>query len=208
MELQYLGANCLKITTKKSVIFSDPVSDIAKFKADLKKANIVLATQATLVPESTEQIFLVSSPGEYEFGDCSIKGVAAKPHTGSEGDTSATIYKVVVDDINLVILGHIDAKLSEDQLEAIGLVDLLVIPIGGGGYTLDTVAATNLVRSLEPKVVIPVHSKEDGINYDISQSSIQDFIKELGAPVVADQVDKYKPKNLPDQLTVQTLIRQ
>jgi L-ascorbate metabolism protein UlaG (beta-lactamase superfamily) len=205
VEIQYYGANSIKITTKKSVISVDPASDIAKLSTDLKKTNTVLATRPELVGSVSEEIFLVSSPGEYEFDDYSVKGIAAQPHTGSVGDASATIYRLSTADTVILLVGHIDSKLSEDQLESIGLVDILVAPVGGNGYTLDAIGAATVVRALEPKLVIPVHSASDKLDYSVPQAEVELFTKELGATVSDEVTDKYKVKTLPEQLTVQVI---
>lgn len=205
MEIQYYGANSIKITTKKSVISVDPSSDIVKLSTDLKKTNTVLATRPELSEGVSEGIFLVTSPGEYEFDDYSVKGIAAQPHTGSVGDLSATIYRLSSADTVILFVGHIDSKLTEDQLEAIGMVDIVVVPVGGNGYTLDAQGAASVVRALEPKLVIPVHSAADKLDYSVPQAELELFTKELGAHVAEETVDKYKVKSLPEQLTVQII---
>lgn len=207
MEIQYYGANSIKITTKKSVISVDPTSDIAKLSTDLKKTNTVLATRPELAEGVSGDIFLVSSPGEYEFDDYSVKGIAAQPHTGSTGDLSATMYRLSTADTVILFVGHIDSKLSGDQLEAIGLVDIVVVPVGGNGYTLDVIGAANVVRALEPKLVVPVHCASDKLDYSIPQAELELFTKELGATVSEEATDKYKVKTLPEQLTVQIITK-
>lgn len=206
MELQYFGANCLRLTTKKSTIVVDPASDITKLKVDLKKASTILTTQPTL-QTSTTDIFVIDGPGEYEFEDYSVRGIAAQAHTAAGGDKSATMYWISSNDVKILVTGHINATLSEQQLEAIGLVDVVVIPVGGGGYTLDAVAAASVVRAIEPKLVIPVHASDDKLEYSVPQAASELFIKELGAPVAEEVVDKLKLKALPEQLTIQLVKR-
>lgn len=205
MEIQYYGGNCLKFSTKKSVVITDPQSDIAQLKADLKKVNTLLATQESFVPDQTDGVFVVDGPGEYEFEDYSIKAVAAQPHVGASGDKSATMYRLQIGDTRVLVIGHVDATLTEDQLESIGVIDIICIPVGGGGYTLDAVSAAGVVRTIEPKLVIPVHASDDGLQYDVPQSEIDLFVKELGAPVAEDVPEKLKIKSLPEQLTLQLL---
>lgn len=207
MEIKYYGANGLKITTKKSCIVVDPVSDIADISVDTKKATAVLVTSPTLAPKNTEGLFIVETPGEYEFEDYSLKGLATQAHTAPVGDTSATMYRLLSGGVSILIVGHINEKLSEDQLETIGMVDIVIVPVGNSGYTLDAVGAAALVRTLEPKLVIPVHASNDGVAYEIPQQSYEVFIKELGAVVAEDVPEKLKIKNLPEQLTVQKLHR-
>lgn len=207
MEIQYLGASAVKITTKNSVTLFNPISDIAKLNTDLKKATCVIITQDTLsISEHPDNTFLITGPGEYELTDSSIKGVAVQPHTGSAGDKSATMYRYTTNDINILFVGHVDDKHAESQLEEIGVVDIMIVPVGGGGYTLDSVGAANLVRAVEPRLVIPVHYN-DGLQYDVPQQELELFIKELGTPVAEDQPDKLKIKSLPEQLTVQVIKR-
>lgn len=205
MELQYHGANSLKISTKKSTVLIDPQSDVASLKVDIKKASAVLATQVVFLPANTLEAFVVDGPGEYEFEDYSVKGIPAQAHTAASGDKSATMYWIHVNDIRVLVTGHIDAKLSEEQLESIGIVDVLVVPVGGNGYTLDAVGAATVVRAIEPKLVIPVHTADDGLKYDVPQAATELFIKELGAPVAEESPERLKFKTLPEQLTVQLL---
>lgn len=205
MELQYFGANSLRVSTKKSTIAIDPQSDITDVKPDLKKVNTLLATKHEFVPTKTEGVFVVDTPGEYEFEDYSVKAIAAQAHTESTGDRSSTIYRITSNDITLLFVGHIDPKLTEEQLESIGVVDVMVIPVGGSGYTLDAIGAANVVRAIEPKMVIPVHSSDDGLSYEVPQQARELFTKELGAPVADEVPEKLKLKSLPEQLTVQLL---
>ena len=195
MELQYFGANSLKFTTKKSVIVVDPVSDITTLKTDLKKINTVVATQLSLLSQTGDDTFVIDSPGEYEFEDYSVKGIPAQAHTAAAGDKSATMYVINSGDTRFLVTGHIAAKLSEEQLEAIGIVDVIIIPVGGNGYTLDATAAASLIRAIEPKMVIPVHASDDGLQYEVPQSEIELFTKELGAPVAEDTPEKLKIKS-------------
>lgn len=208
MELQYYGANSLRFSTKKSVIAVDPASNIASIKYDLKKVNTVLVTQEGLGPVEQDGVFIINSPGEYEFEDYSVRGIAAGSHTNASGDKSSTMYWISSNDVKVFVVGHIDAKLSEEQLEAIGVVDVVIVPVGGGGYTLDSTDAANLVRAIEPKLVIPVHANDDGFSYEVPQQEIDLFVKELGAPIAEDKPEKYKFKTLPEQLTVQLLQKQ
>ena len=169
MEIQYYGANGIRIITKKSNIVIDPVSDITNISIDTKKATAVLATNVQSVPPKTYGLFIVDCPGEYEFEDYSLQGIAAQPHTATSGDESATMYRITTNGISVLVTGHINEKLSELQLEAIGVVDVVIVPVGGGGYTLDATGAANIIRNVEPKLVIPVHSGDDTLSYSVPQ---------------------------------------
>ena len=82
-------------------------------------------------------------------------------------------------------------------------MDILILPIGGGGYTLDATSAANIARRSDAKVIIPVHYSDDGIKYEVPQSDFSLFEKELGAEV--ETTAKYKVKSiasLPEKMTL------
>jgi len=204
MDIQYHGGTSIRITTKKSQTVTDPASDVYTSKIDLKKVDFVLASQEALKPKVDNDLFVINFPGEYEFEDCSVKGIATQAFSEASGDKSATMFRVSTIDTKVLITGNINEKLTDEQLESIGVIDILVVPVGGSGYTLDAVGAATVVRAIEPKLVIPVYFAEDGVKYEVPAAPLDAFVKELGAPL-DEIVDKYKIKQLPDQLTIQPL---
>jgi L-ascorbate metabolism protein UlaG (beta-lactamase superfamily) len=152
---------------------------------------------------------IIESPGDYEVGDFTIHGVAAQRHIDTpDMPKISTIYRIETTDIRAALIGNIDAKLSEEQLEGLGVIDVLILPVGGNGYTLDATSATSIIRQVEPKVVIPIHYADNGLRYEVAQDPLELFVKELGAPV--ESVVKYKIKSataLPTVLTVVELAR-
>ncbi len=180
MEIQYFGANCVRLNTKKaSVIVDDNLADLGA-KSVTKNGEIALFTGAhgDSSPKTEEKI-VIDKPGEYEVSDASIQGIAARSHMDEEGQNSATIFKVIDDDIKVAIVGHIYPELSDDQLEAIGMVDVLIIPVGGNGYTLDGVGALKIIRKIEPKIVIPTHYDEKGLDFPVPQQPLSEALKAL-----------------------------
>ncbi len=203
-DIEYKGGNTVVITTKKSTLIADPNQSVVGLKNVAIKGAITVATEARLDVQQLDARLTIEGPGEYEVGDFSIEGTAAQRHIDTEVDDKiATIYRIEVGDVRIGLLGNIAPKLSEDQLEALGVIDLLILPVGGGGYTLDATAAAALVRSIDPKAVIPVHYADSALSYEVPQDELSTFINELGAPVEA--VAKYKIKSatsLPPVLSV------
>ncbi len=208
-DLEYKGGNGITITTKKSSLVIDPKLSLVGLK-DLKvKDQITLATEHRFRVADTDAQVVVDGPGEYEVGDFTIRGIAATRHIDTpDQEKLATVYRVECGDVRLAILGNIDAKLSEEQYEQIGVVDIVVLPVGGGGYTLDATSATAIVRAIEPKVVVPVHYAGSGLAYEVPQDSLDTFVGELGAP--KETVPKLKVKSssaLPAALTIMEVER-
>lgn len=208
-EVEYKGANSVIISTKKSTLVVDPKISVAGLKDVSTKDAVELATEARFSVANDDARLNIEGPGEYGVGEFDIKGIAAQRHLDSESDPLiSTMYRVEVGEVRVAIIGNIYEKLSDNQLEELGLIDVLIIPVGGNGYTLDATGAANLTRKIDPKVVIPVHFAESGIQYEVSQDSLEIFVKELGAPV--EEMPKYKLKQfaaLPAALTVVHLTR-
>ena len=206
-DIEYKGGNTIVIATKKSKLITDPKQSLIGLKDIEPKGMVALATEPRFEVASKEATLLVEGPGEYEVAEFSVRGIPARRHLDSEGHGS-TMYRVEVGDARIAILGNIDSKLNEEQLESIGVVDIVIIPIGGGGYTLDATAAAHLVRQIDAKVVIPVHYADDGLKYEVPQEDFEVFHKEIGGEV--ESVDKIRVKSvssLPPVLTLYKLSR-
>ena len=208
-DIEYKGGNTIVITTKKATLVLDPKQSVVGLKDLSVKDAIQLATEERfVVPDSAYQLAL-EGPGEYEVSDFSIRGIPAVRHIDADDSLPvSTIYRVEVGGVNIAILGNIAPKLSEDQLESIGVVDMVIIPVGGGGYTLDATSAASLVRKIDPKVVIPVHYADAALKYEVPQGDLETFTKELGAPV--EETAKYKIKSasaVPEALTTVVVTR-
>lgn len=204
-DIEYKGANAIVFATKKVRVVFDPNLAVAGAKNVSVKDSIEVVTEDRFAVTDPAPRLLLNSPGEYEVGDVAISGIPARRHIDTDADgEKSTIYKISVGDVRGVVIGNIQPKLSDDQLEDIGVVDFAIIPVGGSGYTLDAVSASSMVRQLDPKVVIPVHYADPYINYEVPQSGVEDFMKELNANVVEAGLKwrLKKPADLPDSLTV------
>jgi len=208
-EVEYKGANTVIMSTKKSTLVTDPKLSLAGLKDASIKDVIELATEARFSLDNDSVRLKIEGPGEYGVGEFDIKGVAAQRHLDSASDPlRSTMYRIEVGELRIALIGNIYEKLSEEQLEELGLIDILIIPVGGNGYTLDATGAASLTRKIDPKVVIPVHYAEPGITYEVPQEPLDLFVKELGAPV--EEMPKYKLKPsalLPTVLTIIHLTR-
>lgn len=208
-EIEYKGGNTVLISTKKAVIVADPKLSVVGLKDIVIKDAIEIATESRFALNSQDAKLLIEGPGEYGVAEFDIHGIAAQRHLdSSDQEKLATIYRIEVGDVRIGLLGNIYETLSEDQLEALGVIDILIVPIGGNGYTLDATGAAGLVHKIDPKIVIPVHYAESGLSYEVPQDSLSTFVGELGAPV--ETVSKYKSKGIasvPAGLTIVEITR-
>ncbi len=208
MELQFYGANCLRLVTKKArLVVDDNLADLGQ-KPVAKAGDIALFTGVYSLPAAETQL-VIDQPGEYEVSDVSIKGIAARAYMDEEGQHSATIYRLEADDIRVGIVGHIFPQLSDAQLEALGTIDVLIIPVGNSGYTMDAVGALHIIKEIEPKLVIPTHYDDKGLKYPVPQASLEEALKGLAMePKETVPKLKVKPADLAENAELIVLERQ
>ena len=204
MEIEYKGANAVILTTKNTRIVFDPKLSLVGGKDVPVNDCVEVVTDRRFTTSESSPKLLIDGPGEYEIGDISILGVAAQKHIDTDMTKNATIYKLSTSDIRGAVIGNIAPKLSEEQLEQIGVVDFVIIPVGGNGYTLDPSDAASMVHQLDPKVVIPIHFADQSIKYEVPQAELSMFTGELGVSIL-EAGYKWKLKkaaDLPESITL------
>jgi len=196
MDLQFYGANCLTVTYKGArFVVDDNLSELG-LKSITKPEDIVLFTAN---PHDVEAKLVLDGPGEYEVSDISIIGIAAQAHVDEANKFNATMFKLILGDQSMLITGHIYPKLNDKQLEAIGHVDILVIPIGGNGYTVDAAGALEVIKAIEPRVVIPTHYADKMLKFPVPQQDLTQALKDLAMePKETLTKFRFKPTELTD----------
>jgi L-ascorbate metabolism protein UlaG (beta-lactamase superfamily) len=191
MELQFYGANCLVFTHKGTrIIIDDNLAELGA-KSITKAGDVALFTGPHKNPAAARLTF--GGPGEYEVADTSVIGIPARLHTEEEGKLGATMFKLVTGELSILFSGHVYPELNDTQLEAIGMIDLLVVPVGGNGYTVDPVGALKLIKDIEPKLVIPTHYADKALKYPVPQQDLANALKEM-AMEPKETVSKLKLK--------------
>lgn len=207
MDIQFHGANCVTLASKQArIVIDDNLKDLGS-KAVAKTGDILLFTHAHGDP-TAEPKMIINQPGEYEVSGISIYGIAAQAHIDESGKRNATMYKLVIDDLRILVTGHIYPELSEAQLESIGMIDVMIVPTGGNGYTLDPVGALKVIKKVEPKLVIPTHYEDDGLKFPVPQQPLEEAVKVFAMEVKEPAAKlKLKSSELGEVLTLAPLER-
>lgn len=204
MEIQFYGANCLTINTKQArLVLDDNLTDLGA-KPITKAGDVSIFTGAH-GNVAVEPKILINQPGEYEVSGVTIQGIAARGHMDEAGVKNATIYKISTDDIRILVTGHVYPELSDGQMEAIGTVDVMFVPVGGNGYTLDGVGALKLIKKVEPKVVVPTHYATKGLVFPVPPQNLEQALQPL-AMEPKEIVSKLKLKNTDFGDTTQLIV--
>lgn len=120
---------------------------------------------------------VVEGPGEYEIADVLIAGVATAEEP--ENGPTNTAYVVRFDDLAICHLGDLRNKLTDKQVEDIGSIDVLLVPVGAGG-ALGPSKAAEVVAQLEPSLVIPMHYRFNGGTVE-GLEKVDPFVREMGS---------------------------
>lgn len=195
MELSYLGAGCIRLATKAATIIVDPYGQEGGLGEFTASADVFLLTQPR---EGKLEGMTFDSPGEYEVRGIMITGLPAQLHVDAEGQ-AGTMYLVRSEGQTVLVTGNIAPGLSKEQIGQLGKVDVLVVPVGGHGLTLDAPAAAELVSLIEPTFVIPVHYDDGKTKYAMPQDTAEPFFKELGAKPEPTAKFKLSNRDLPDE---------
>lgn len=177
MVISYQDAQSFKVQFGDTTLAFDPVSKKSKYRANNFGADIALISLnhpdmngVEQVNRGDKQAFIVNGPGEYEIQGIFIKGLLSSSNYDGASRLN-TIYTVNFENINLCFLGALgDIDIPTETKEGIDGVDILFVPIGGGGV-LSPAEAYKLAVSLEPSIIIPM-------NYD--EKSLKAFLKESG----------------------------
>ncbi|MCS7093239.1 MAG: MBL fold metallo-hydrolase [Patescibacteria group bacterium] len=214
MEVRYLGHSSFLIKTKNTKIVTDPYdSEMVGLRFPKVEADIITIShshpdhsRADLVGStSNEPPLVIDLPGEFEKKDVRITGLKTF-HDDQDGAQRGEniVYKIEAEDVSVVHLGDIGLIPSEDFLDLLGEVDILIIPTGGF-YTIGPDEAEKLVRKIEPSVVIPMHyylAQLNQRNFD-KLRPVAEFLKKFGLEKI-DPLPKlvYKKKEQEKEMEV------
>jgi len=193
MTIHWHGQSCFQILAarnkgEQTSIVIDPFSEEIGLKLPKLEADVALIThnhydhnnvKAVGAPPSASPPFLIAGPGECEIKKVFIQGIPAwHDDKGGRERGENTIYTIEAEDLKLCHLGDLGQReLTEEQLEKIGEVDILMVPIGGI-YTISAKEALKIMSQIEPKITIPMHYQIPKLK--IKLEGLDKFLKVVG----------------------------
>ena len=208
MEITWYGHACFRLSERGVAIVTDPFSDDLGYARPRIRADVVTISHDH--PGHNQRIGFRSgprffdAPGEYEVKDVFITGIAAY-HDGRRGIVRGRNLVFVFDFGGLTVchLGDLGHVLDQKQVEALGDIDVLLVPVGGV-HTLDAPKAAEVISLIEPKAVIPMHHKTPMETAKLE--GLDKFFKEMGLAPASPQPSLVVTKsNLPDETQVVVL---
>jgi len=187
MNIIWYGQACFQITALSSknsqvLIVIDPFDETVGLRVPKLEADILLTSHDHPDHNNVKVIsgspFLISGPGEYEIKGVYIQGIpACKDDKGGKKLSQNIIYTIEAEEMRLCHLGDLGQKeLTPEQLEKIGEVDILMIPVGGV-YTISAKDALRIMSQIEPKIIIPMHYQIPKLKFKLD--GLDKFLKIL-----------------------------
>lgn len=199
MQIQYFGLSSFKISTKEATIITDPFHKDSGLTPPRGAADILILAQKnkslySAVSGISGDHFDAFDPGEYDIKGVTITGIPLK-----QEDKYITVFLIESEDLRLLNLTHIkDWNMKEDEVEALGEIDILILPVGGN-TVLSASAAAKIVNEIEPKIVIPSHYKMKELILDLDP--VEKFTKEMGGKSEPMEKLTVKKKDLVEEGT-------
>lgn len=215
MHIIWKGQTCFNLLISQNKgeqisLMIDPYDTTTGTKISRVKSDIILSTQITekenLVSDKEELVHVIDGPGEYEIKEIYIKGINCPANISKNKDgASNTIFTIEAEEMNICHLGLFNQKeLTSAQLEEIGEVDVLLVPVGDGGYCVEGNEAASIVNQIEPKVVVPMFYKQSGL--DLKIDGVEKFLKAFGEEAEKQEKLLIKRKDLPADEEVKVFV--
>ena len=181
MNIRWLGHSCFALTESTgTVIVTDPYSaDAVGFPLPRVKATAVTVSHghhdhnAVSAVEGNPKV--IDSVGSTEVEGVFISGFSSfhDEHKGKKRGKNI-IFTYRLDGVDVCHLGDIGEECSARIIDAVGTVNVLLIPVGGK-YTIDAELAKDYVDKLMPEIVIPMHYATDDLSFDLDP--VEDFLE-------------------------------
>lgn len=211
MEITWYGHSCFRIREKGVSIITDPYAESIGYTLPSLKADIVTVSHYHPGHSNWKGVKgkprLLDSPGEYEIKGVFITGIATY-HDRNRGKSRGknTVFLFEFDGLSICHLGDLGHLLDESQVEALNHVDVLLVPVGGVS-TITASQAAEVIRQLEPAIVVPMHYRTRGLTLRLN--SVDKFFKEMGIkkPQPLETL-KVSGQSLPSETRIFLLVNQ
>lgn len=199
MQIQYFGLSSFKITTKEASIITDPFHKDSGLTPPRGAADILILADKnnklySAISGISGQPFAMDTPGEYDLKGVTVTGIPLK-----QEEKYVSVFLIESEDIRILNLTHIkEWNMKEDEIESLGEIDILILPVGGN-TVLSASQAAKVVNEIEPKIVIPSHYKMNDLIIDVD--AVDKFIKEMGGKKETMEKLTVKKKDLQEEGT-------
>lgn len=188
MDITWYGHSCFRITERnRPTIVTDPYSEKIGLPPLKLKGDVVTISHDEPGHSAADtvkgSVLTVTGPGEYEIGDVFVSGLAM--HYIEDGHARWNVaYLYRYDNLTVLHLGDLAHVPDQSTIEAIGEVNVLLVPVGGGN-SLRASQAADVIALIEPHYVIPMHYAIPGLKVNLDP--LDRFLKAMGISKVQEE---------------------
>jgi L-ascorbate metabolism protein UlaG (beta-lactamase superfamily) len=205
MDIIWYGHSCFRLIERgHASIVTDPFDATLGYEVPRLKADIVTISHPSAGHDHIDAVkgfqHVIERPGEYEIGGVFIIGVATFDATLDDPRRNV-IY--VFDYANLTVahLGDLDHVPNQSMIDTLGQIDVALVPVGGGN-SLSSSQAAEVISLLEPSIVVPMHFQTDALR-GLELDPVDRFLKEMGINAVEQEaLLRVSAGSLPEQTQV------
>ena len=185
MEIKYLSHSSFLIKTKDAKVVMDPFDPkVVGLKFSKQEADVVTISHEHKDHSHTELIegtpLILTWPGQFEKKGVRLWGITSyHDKVGGKERGENVMYKIESEGVSILHCGDLGATLTDAQIDEIGDVDVLMIPVGGK-YTITADEAISLIKKIEPRIVIPMHYGRPDMTIE-GLAPLSEFLKKMGA---------------------------
>ncbi len=201
MDITWYGHSCFRITERGQVsVVADPYADQIGLPPLRLKADVVTISHDEAGHNNLEAVkgdpHVLVGPGEYEIGGVFVSGIAM--HYAEEDATRWNVaYLYQYDSLTVLHLGDLSHVPNQSTVEALGEVNVLLVPVGGGN-ALRASQAADMIAMIEPQFIVPMHYSLPGLTVELEP--VDKFLKAMGVSKVQEEdVLKVSAGALPEQ---------
>lgn len=206
MDIIWYGHSCFRISERgQASIVTDPFGEHLGYEMPPRlKADIVTISHPAPghnhVAAFKNVHHVVEGPGEYEIGNVFIVGVATF-NPDVEPPRRNVIYVFDYSPLKVAHLGDLDHVPKQSMIDALGQIDIVMVPVGGGS-SLNSSQAAEVVSVLEPSIIIPMHFQTEALR-GLELDPVDRFLKEMGVNTIEqEEILRVSASAMPEQTQV------
>lgn len=203
MEITWYGLSCFRLVERgMAAVVTDPYPTAFGYRQPELSADVITVSHDAPGHSCVEAVrdarHTIRGPGEYEVGGVFVTGLV--PEGGRQGGERNTVYVFDFGGLTVAHLGDLAHVPTQTQIEALGVVDVALVPVGGG-TALNATQAAEIVSLIEPSIIVPMHYQTEALTVPLEP--VAKFLKQMG--VVASQPEatlKITKSSLPSESKV------
>jgi L-ascorbate metabolism protein UlaG (beta-lactamase superfamily) len=211
LDITWYGHSCFKLAERGQItILTDPYHESIGLPSLKWKSDVVTVSHDAVGHNAIDNVkgftHVLSNPGEFEIGGVFLQGIAMHGSEAGKRNYNVGFKTEFANGLSVLHLGDLSHIPAQSDIQVIGDVTVLLVPVGGGNGMKATMAA-EVIGLIEPTYIVPMHYALPDLRIELDP--VDKFLKAMGiSKVNEEEVLRVTPSNLPEQPQVVLLTPQ